>query len=96
MFSGRELYARFRDDAGSGFAQQDESQMTLDQVMGINQIKRVIEELEGRLDRIKASWMERDRILNQSIQWGDIEETMKMVRDHIIIANIFTYIQTIC
>ncbi len=51
---GRDLYSHFHMDADTGFEQHSGPNMTSDQVVAMNRIRRTIETLENKLDRIQV------------------------------------------
>ena len=75
---GRLLYDQLGSDSEAGF-RRDTSTMTLDQVVALNQVKRSVETLERRLDKLQDFWQERDRELSQTVQYSDLEGAMKTV-----------------
>ena len=44
-------------DGDTGFEQQSEPNMTLDQIVAMNKIKRTVESLENKLDKIQVRYL---------------------------------------
>ncbi len=66
---GRDLYSHFHNDADTGFEQTNEATLTLDQIVAMNQIKRTVESLENKLDKIQVRSHKSYRIYIYMAQW---------------------------
>ena len=82
-FAGRELYRKFQVDADTGFSQShvaaENANYTLDQIVAMNSIKRTVEHLEHKLDKITDMWQDKERGVGEKLQLSDLETAMKTV-----------------
>ena len=85
---GRGRYSEFEGDAvEAGFKVTDLEQLdgstnphyTLDQVVAMNTIKKVVEGMEGQLDRIQQLWRTRHQQLGDQLQLSEMEQAMRTV-----------------
>lgn len=87
MCLGRQLYSEWEGDAveaGVGVASMEQldssdPHYTLDQVVAMNTIKKVVEGLEGQLDRIQQLWRVRHQELGDKLQLSEMEQAMRTV-----------------
>ena len=49
------MHSHFHMDGDTGFEQQSGAHMTLDQIVAMNKIKRTVESLENKLDKIQVT-----------------------------------------
>ena len=80
MDAGRNLHSEMKNDVESGFVTIEPANYTLDQVETMNQVKRMVEELENKLDRIQHLWHEKEMLLGAQSKVMEMEEAMKTVR----------------
>ena len=57
----------------------DSSHYTLDQVVTMNSIKRNVEHLENKLDKITELWQDKERGVGERVKLSEIESAMKTV-----------------
>ena len=81
---GRDLYRKLQIDADSGFTRQsasvsDATTYTLDHVVTMNSVKRMVEHLENKLDKITEMWLDKERHVGRKTMFADLEVAMKTV-----------------
>ena len=82
---GRDLYRKLQVDADTGFSQSnvaETSNYTLDQVVTMNSIKRTVEHLENKLDKITEMWQDKERGVGERLQLSELETAMKTVSNN--------------
>jgi hypothetical protein len=92
---GRQLYRDWEDDAVSAGIQASqiegvdftEPHFTLDQVVVMNHIKKIVEGLEGQMERIQDLWRDRNVLLGDKLQLSEMEQAMKTVRVKLLLAE---------
>ncbi|ELT90999.1 hypothetical protein CAPTEDRAFT_196990 [Capitella teleta] len=89
---GRQLYQDWEDDAVAAGLQVANIErvdfagphFTLDQVAAMNHIKKLVEGLEGQLERIQDLWRDRHVQLGDKLQLSEMEQAMRTVVDWIL------------
>ena len=81
-FLGRELYNCIHSDSASGFTVNETSSFTPDHLSSLEHVKKAVEILELKLDRIQSLWQQRDREISRTVRFDDLEHNMKTVSLH--------------
>ena len=81
---GRDLYRKLQVDADSGFARtsasvSDATTYTLDHAVTMNSVKRNVEHLENKLDKITEMWLDKERNIGRKSMFSELEIAMKTV-----------------
>ncbi|KAL5005801.1 hypothetical protein ScPMuIL_016959 [Solemya velum] len=79
---GKDLLFRLQEDSGTGF--QDNGLITLDTLEAQKQVKRMVQDLENRCDRLQDYLQNEDRSLSASLDLEDLQRNMRRVVDWIL------------
>ena len=82
--TGRDLLSQLTSDDSSGFQHHDDAVMTSDHLNAVTAVRRAVEPLEYKLDVIQENWQKRERELSHTVQFGELEITMKTVSYSVI------------
>jgi len=66
--------------AGSSLPSNGSFHFTMDQIIAMNSVKRAVELIEGKIDRVKNLFQDRNKETGTRAELRELEQSMKTVR----------------